>query len=89
MNKIINILCIIAATITSIVIICTFLTSYQFYYVGLMFRSYLPIQIGVAITMTLIGIKFLLNENGLKRIIYFLFSMIISMMILFSMTMVK
>lgn len=89
MNKIINILCIIAATITSIVIICTFLTSYQFYYVGSMFRSYLPIQIGVAITMTLIGIKFLLNENGLKRIIYFLFSMIISMMILFSMTMVK
>jgi hypothetical protein len=89
MNKIINILCIIAATITSIVIICTFLTSYQFYYVGLVFNSYLPIQIGVAITMSLIGIKFLLNENGLRRIVYFLFSMIISMIILFSITMVK
>lgn len=89
MKKIINILCVIAAIITSIAIICTFLTSYQFYYVGLMFNVYLPIQIGVAITMALIGIRFLLNENGGRRIIYFSFSIFISIMIFFSMTLVK
>lgn len=89
MKKIINTLCIIAATITSIVIICTFLTSYQFYYVALIFNSYLPIQIGVAITMGLVGVRFLLNENGRRRVMYFLFSIFISIMIFFSITLVK
>lgn len=89
MKKIINVLCIIAATITSILIICTFLTSYQFLYVGLIFNSYLPIQIGVATTMLLLAIRFLLNENGYKRLIYFLFSILISIIIFSSVTVVK
>lgn len=89
MKKVINILCVLATIITSILIICTFLTTYQFYYVGLIFNRYLPIQIGVGITMVLIGVRFLLNENGRRRIIYFLFSIFISIIILFSITLVK
>lgn len=53
MKKLINLLEFISAFITSILIICTFLTTYQFYYVGQIFNSYLPIQLGVCITMAI------------------------------------
>ena len=40
MKKFINLLSFGSAFITSILIICTFLTTYQFYYVGQVFNSY-------------------------------------------------
>lgn len=85
MKKLVNLLGSIAAFITSILIICTFTTTYQFYYVGQMFNSYLPIQLGVCITMTILGIRFLINETGKKRIIYSSFSFAIAISLIFFM----
>ena len=89
MKKIINILGILVGIITCILIICTMLTSYQFVYVALIFNSYLPIQIGVATTMAMLAIRFLLFEKGRKRRIYFFFSIIFCIGVLYSITVVK
>ncbi|NLK95960.1 MAG: hypothetical protein GX275_12375 [Clostridiales bacterium] len=89
MKKIINVLSVASAAITSVLIICTFLTSYHFYYVGLIFNSYRPIQIGVAVTMCILGIRLLINEEGIKKFVYFLLCLLISASLLFSMTLVK
>ena len=90
MKKLVNLLGFMAAFITSILIICTFTTTYQFYYVGQIFNSYLPIQLGVCITMAILGVRFLLNETGKKRIIYSAFSFAISIsLIFFMMNLVK
>ena len=90
MKKLVNLLGFMAAFITSILIICTFTTTYQFYYVGQIFNSYLPIQLGVCITMTILGIRFLLNETGRNRIIYSSFSFAIAIsLIFFMMNLVK
>lgn len=51
MLKILTILSIVSATITSVTIICTLLTTYQFMFVGQMFNSYVPIQTMLTITM--------------------------------------
>lgn len=90
MKKLVNLLGSMAALITSILIICTFTTTYQFYYVDQIFNSYLPIQIGVCITMAILGVRFLLNETGRKRIVYsaFSFTIVISL-IFFMMNLVK
>ena len=85
MKRLVNLLGFIAAFITSILIICTFTTTYQFYYVGQIFNSYLPIQLGVCITMAILGIRFLLNETGKKRIIYSALSFAISISLIFFM----
>lgn len=85
MKKIINLLEFISAFITSILIICTFLTTYQFYYVGQIFNSYLPIQLGVCITMAILAIRFLINETGKKRIVYCILSFLISISLIFFM----
>ena len=90
MKKLVNLLGSMAAFITSILIICTFTTTYQFYYVGQIFNSYVPIQLGVCITMAILGIRFLLNETGKKRIVYSAFSFAISIsLIFFMMNLVK
>ncbi|WP_026886541.1 hypothetical protein [Clostridium beijerinckii] len=85
MKRLINLLEFISAFITSILIICTFLTTYQFYYVGQIFNSYLPIQLGVCITMAILALRFLLNETGKKRIIYSILSFLISISLIFFM----
>jgi len=85
MKKLVNLLGFIAAFITSILIICTFTTTYQFYYVGQIFNSYLPMQLGVCLTMTILGVRFLLNETGKKRILYAALSFIISISLIFFM----
>ncbi|AWK50611.1 hypothetical protein DIC82_05970 [Clostridium beijerinckii] len=85
MKKLVNVFGSMAAFITSILIICTFITTYQFYYVGQIFNSYLPIQLGVCITMAILGVRFLLNETGRKKIIYSLFSFAISISLIFFM----
>ncbi|MGL5353818.1 MAG: hypothetical protein ACRDA5_10925 [Clostridium sp.] len=76
-------ICIVAAIITSGIIICTFLTTYQFYYVGQMFNSYYVLQIGVSITMMLWGIRFILYYKGKERYIYFTICFLISISLLF------
>ena len=85
MKQLVNLLGFIAAFITSILIICTFTTTYQFYYVGQIFNSYLPIQLGVCITMTILGVRFLLNETGKKRILYATVSFVIAVSLIFFM----
>lgn len=85
MKQLVNLLGFIAAFITSILIICTFTTTYQFYYVGQIFNSYLPIQLGVCITMTILGVRFLLNETGKKRILYAAVSFVIAVSLIFFM----
>ena len=90
MKKSVDLLGFIAAFITSILIICTFTTTYQFYYVNQIFNSYVPIQLGVCITMAILAIRFLINETGRKRIIYSTFSFAISIsLIFFMMNLVK
>jgi small basic protein len=85
MKKIVNVLGSMAAFITSILIICTFTTTYQFYYVGQIFNSYLPIQLGVCLTMMILGVRFLLNETGKKRILYATLSFVIAISLVFFM----
>lgn len=85
MKKIINLLGFASAFITSIIIICTFVTTYQFYYVGQIFNSYFPIQLGVCITMAILALRFLIIETGRKRLVYFAFSLAISISLVFFM----
>lgn len=89
MKKIINILIIVLGAITGAVIICTLLTSYQFLYLGIWFNSYLPIQIGLSVTMGLLSIRFLFLERGRERYIYFLISLLFCIGIAYSITIVK
>ncbi|WP_297423318.1 hypothetical protein [Clostridium sp.] len=85
MKKLINMLGFACAFITSILIICTFATTYQFYYVGQIFNSYLPIQLGVCVTMAVLALRFIIIETGKKRFIYFAFSLAISVSLIFFM----
>lgn len=90
MKRLVNLLGFISAFITSILIICTFLTTYQFYYVSQIFNSYLPLQLGVCITMAILAVRFLINETGKRRIIYSILSLAISIsLIFFMMNLVK
>ncbi|MBY6917532.1 MULTISPECIES: hypothetical protein [Clostridium] len=83
MKTLINWLTLICGFITSILIVCTFLTCYQFYYVNQIFNSYLPVQLGVFTTMIALTIRFIVNETGKKRIIYSMFSFTISISLIF------
>lgn len=85
MKKLINLLAFASAFVTSILIICTFMTTYQFHYVGLIFNSYLPVQIGVCITMAILALRFLIIETGKKKIVYCVFSLVISISLIFFM----
>lgn len=89
MKKFSNLMLIISGSISSIAILCTLLTSYQFYYVGQMFYSYMPIQICVATTMFFLTIRFWQNEHGNKKIIYSALSLSISILLLLSISIVK
>lgn len=62
MKKIIGILNFAAGWLTSILIICTILTSYEFINIGSIFDSYLPIQIGLAINMGLLSLNYFIKE---------------------------
>lgn len=76
-------ICMVAAMVTSVIIICTFLTTYQFIYVGQMFNSYYMLQIGVCITMILWGVRFLLYHKGKERYIYFMICIAIVISLIF------
>lgn len=70
MKKLFRILSIISVLLTSLSIIFTLLTTYQFIYINQIFNSYYPIQLGIIITMILWGLRFLFDENGEKRYAY-------------------
>lgn len=77
MKRVIRILNFIAAWATSIMIIFTILTSYDFLYIGRIFESYLPIQIGLSLNMLLLSLDFFLKENGRRKLQYSIFSFIL------------
>ena len=70
MKKLVNALGIAMIIASVVVIICTFLTSYQFIYLGDMFTTYFTLQVCLGITMGLWAIKFWLEELGTKKYIY-------------------
>ncbi|SHF10293.1 hypothetical protein [Clostridium fallax] len=78
MKKLINFLCLLAAFITSISIVCTLLTTYQFLYVNQIFSTYRTIQIGIFVTMILWAIKFIFFDKGEKRYFYGVLCILIS-----------
>lgn len=63
-------ICTLAAFVSSVIIICTFLTTYQFLYVGQLFNSYLIMQISIGITMAIWALRFFLFQKGRERYIY-------------------
>lgn len=89
MKRVINILSLIATGVAAVVIICTFLTSYQFIYVNYMFSSYLPMQIALGIMMAIWTIRFWIHEVGSKRITYSAISFALSLVLFFSINYVK
>lgn len=89
MKKIINILTIISSIITSLIVICTFLTSYQFVYIDLIFNSYKLIQISLAITMFLLAINMIIDERKDKNNFSVIFCILTSIMLIVSMGIVK
>lgn len=89
MKKFINLMLLVSACITSILIVCTLLTSYQFYYVDKIFYYYRPIQVGLAVTMAFLAIKFWINEHGKRKLIYSSLSLFISILLVVSINFVK
>ena len=65
-----TLICTIAVIATSVIIILTFLTTYHFINNMPTFNSYLPLQIGMCITMALWAIRFTLNRGEKERYIY-------------------
>lgn len=87
MKRVITILSPLAAVLTSINIILTLLTTYQFIYISEIFNSYYPIQIGLCATMILWGIRFYLFEKGSKKITYPVICFLIASISIFFMSM--
>jgi len=83
MKKVVDTLVYVLTIITSIIIICTFLTTYQFYYVNLIFNSYVPLQLGVSATMAVLAIRFILDKTIERRILYSGISFVISLSLLY------
>lgn len=79
----ITFLCTLAAFTTSVIIVLTFLTTYHFINGMPIFNSYLPLQIGLCITMALWAIRFAINKVGKEKYIYSLICIIISLTSLF------
>lgn len=89
-KDIFTIICTIAAIITSLIIIGTFLTTYQFKYLGQMFNSYFMLQLGIIVTMSLWGIRFYIYRRGKEKYIYSgIFFSIALIFIFFMMNLVK
>ncbi|MDU5106162.1 MULTISPECIES: hypothetical protein [unclassified Clostridium] len=85
-----TLICTIAAILTSVIIILTFLTTYHFINIMPIFNSYFPLQIGICITMALWGFRFLLNSFGREKYIYSLLCIAISIIsLLFIINLVK
>ncbi|MGL4873777.1 MAG: hypothetical protein ACRC30_03885 [Clostridium sp.] len=83
MRKIITILGILMSVVSAIAIICTFLTSYQFVYIGEMFNTYFTLQVCLFLTMGIWGVKFWIEERGMKKYVYTLICIGISLSTIF------
>lgn len=83
MKKFVNMLSFIAAFVTSVIIICTFLTSNQFFYVHEVFNSYFLLLVSVSITMLTLSLRFFVSEQGKERILYALFSLFLALGVLY------
>lgn len=79
----ITFICTLSAFITSVIIVLTFLTTYHFINSMPIFNSYLPLQIGLCITMALWAIRFAINKVGREKYIYAIVCIIISLISLF------
>ncbi len=85
-----TLICTIAAILTSVIIILTFLTTYHFMNIMPIFNSYFPLQIGICVTMALWGFRFLLNSFGRERYIYSILCIAMSIIsLLFIINLVK
>jgi hypothetical protein len=67
----------LVTVITSIIIILTFLVTYHFITIP-MFNTYLPLQIGISISMLLWSIRFYIKKIGREKYIYSIICLIIS-----------
>ncbi len=83
MKKFIDVLIYILMSITSIIIICTFLTTYQFYYVNQIFNSYVPLELSLSATMAVIAARFVADKTVENRILYFIISIVISVSLIY------
>lgn len=83
MKKVMNVLSIISVIISIAIIISTFLTSYRYLYINEAFSGYGPLQIAITVTMVIWGIKFWINDNGLRRYIYTFICFILSLASIF------
>ncbi|ATD55983.1 hypothetical protein [Clostridium chauvoei] len=79
-------ICTLAVVITSGIIICTFLTIYQFFIIGQIFNSYFLLQLAISITMALWSIRFFIYRKGKERYIYSGAFMLISIIFIFFMS---
>ena len=84
MKKLIGVLSVISAYITCFIIICTFLTSYQFLFVVIVFKSYRTIQISLSITLIILALKFIICEYGKKRIVMSIICLLLSVVLIYS-----
>ena len=82
-KELFTLICTISVIITSVIIVLTFLTTYHFINSMPIFNSYLPLQIGICITMALWAIRFTINRYGRERYIYPIIFIIISITSLF------
>lgn len=90
MKKFIDVLIYVLMSITSIIILCTFLTTYQFFYVNQMFNSYVPLELALSATMAAMAVRFVLDKTIEKRILYCIISVTISAsLIYFAMNWIK
>lgn len=83
MKKVINVLSLIAATVSILIIIATFLTSYRFLYINGIFSGYYPLQISLTVTMIIWGCKLWQNNIGIRKYIYTIICLILSLASLF------
>ncbi|GAA0083598.1 hypothetical protein UT300007_00370 [Clostridium sp. CTA-7] len=77
-----TLICTLASIAASVIIVLTFLTTYHFINMH-MFNSYLPLQIGICVTMMLWAIRFFLYRIGREKYMYSLICIIISIISLF------
>lgn len=78
-----TLICTISVIATSVIIILTFLTTYHFINNMPIFNSYLPLQIGICITMALWAIRFAVNRFEKGKCIYSIICLTISIISLF------
>lgn len=78
LKKILSIVFLISVGVTSLILIGTFLNIYNFYYISDVLNSYLPLQIGIITTMTLLSLWYLLYSKGKGRYTYALLCILIA-----------